>query len=47
MKRYEITAYSIWGLPQTYIVDTENEKENLILILKDQQYLVECVEIFD
>ena len=47
MKKYEITAYSLWGLPETYIVETESEREELIHNLKDQQYLVECVEIFD
>ena len=47
MKHYEIKAYSAWQRPQTFIVDTENEREELILALKDQQYKVEWEEIFD
>jgi hypothetical protein len=47
MKHYEIKAYSAWQKPQTFVVDTESEREELILVLKDQQYKVEWEEIFD
>lgn len=47
MTRYEVTAYSAWEKPQTYIVDTESEKDELVLALRQQQYLVEWQETFD
>ena len=47
MKHYEIKAYSAWQKPQTYIVDTESEKDELVLTLKQEQYKVECNEIED
>lgn len=47
MKHYVIKAYSGWQRPQIFIVNTENEREELILALKDQQYKVEWEEIFD
>jgi hypothetical protein len=45
MTQYQITAFSAWQKPQTFIVDTESEKDELILALKDQQYKVEWEEI--
>ena len=47
MKYYEIKAYSAWQKPRTYIVDTEFEKDELVLALKQEQYKVEWEEIFD
>jgi hypothetical protein len=47
MKRYEIKAYSAWQRPQTFIVDTESEREELALVLRDQQFKVEWEEIED
>jgi hypothetical protein len=47
MKHYEIKAYSNWQRPQTFVVDTESEREELILNLKEQQYKVEWEEIQD
>ena len=45
MKRYEIKAYSAWQRPQTFIVDTESEKDELVLALKQEQYKIEWDEI--
>ena len=47
MIHYEIKAYSVWRGPQTYIVDTESERDELVLYLKEQQYKVEWQEIED
>jgi len=48
MIHYEIKAYSVWRFgPQTYIVDTESERDELVLHLKEQQYKVEWQEIED
>ena len=47
MKHYEIKAYSAWRKPQTYIVDTESEKDELVLALRQEQYKVEWDEVFD
>lgn len=45
MTQYQITAFSAWQKPQTFIVDTKSERDELILALKDQQYKVEWEEI--
>ena len=45
MKHYEIKAYSAWQKPQTYITNTESEKDELVLVLKQEQYKVEWEEI--
>lgn len=47
MKHYEIKAYSNLERPQTFVVDTKTERDELIYNLKDKQYLVEWEEIED
>ena len=44
--KYEITAKSAWQRPQVFIVETESEKDELVLALRQEQYLV-SVEEFD
>jgi len=45
MTHFQITAFSNWEKPQTFIVDTESEKDELVLALRDQQFKVEWEEI--
>ena len=42
---YQITAKSMWRRPEVYVVDTESEKDELVLALRQEQYLVEVEEM--
>ena len=42
---YEIKAISNWVRPETYIVDELAEAQELAIELRNQQYIVEVLEI--
>ncbi len=43
--RYEITTTSAFEKPQTFIAENESEKDEIVLALTQEQYLVSVKEI--